>query len=278
MGVTVKCQQCGKEEVVKPGRAKTYKFCSYECRGIWRKTNWTGENHPNWQGGERSKVCEGCGERFHIRKNQPITSFKIQKFCSKGCSDKFGKRLSGEDHPHFKPDARKRSRAGKHGSWARAVISRDNATCQMCEAVGVELHAHHIKPYAEFPELRWDVSNGITLCHKCHWAVHTASNENPVNSVDPLTGGAEGNTEPSFGRKPVEGVTTRGRAYRRFEGHCEWCGTFISKRWSDTVGKAHLFCSRSCAGKFRVASGVAFRKPMAVTSSKSAGRESEDIV
>jgi hypothetical protein len=40
--------------------------------------------------------------------------------------------------------------------------------------------------------------------------------ENAVKSVKLLTGNAEDNTEPSSGRKALEGVTTRGRAYRRF--------------------------------------------------------------
>jgi hypothetical protein len=74
-----------------------------------------------------------------------------------------------------------------------------------------------------------------------------------VNSGNILPGQAGDNPEPSFGRKPVEGVTTRGRAYRRWDGKCDWCGTFISKPWSDTVGKAHLFCSKVCSGKHNAA-------------------------
>lgn len=52
--------------------------------------------------------------------------------------------------------------------WRSAVFLRDNWTCQTCQARGVILNAHHIKPYAKHPELRLDVSNGVTLCIPCH--------------------------------------------------------------------------------------------------------------
>lgn len=201
-------------------------------------------------------------------------------------------------------DARRRNRGGSYHKWVNAVLSRDMETCQHCSATGVELHAHHIKSFKDFPALRFELSNGITLCFKCHWNVHSA---NPVNSVKPLTDKAEGNTEPSFVRNYVEGVTDRGRAYRRWSGKCDWCSKFISKTLSDTVGRKHLFCSRECAtthlarnrterhrlnisrantGKTqsvetrRKMSIAQFRRQAsvrAVISSKSAGRESDEL-
>jgi len=253
MPVTVKCIECGKEASVYPKRAETYKFCSYECRGKWRAEHWVGDKHPRWQGGEREKTCEHCGKAFGLKPGQPITTFRKQKFCSKPCADKGGLRHEGEAHPLYKQDSRRKNRRGKHGAWARAVISRDRAACQHCGATDVELHAHHIKPFAEFPELRWEILSGLTLCHTCHWAVHAASTANGVNSgnIRPAEPGAEDNPEPSLGRKPLEGVTTRGRAYRRWIGECSWCGKFLSKQWSDVAGKAHIFCSKVCLAKHR---------------------------
>lgn len=52
--------------------------------------------------------------------------------------------------------------------WREAVFKRDNWTCRMCGVRGGRLEAHHIKGYKQFPELRFEVSNGATLCHECH--------------------------------------------------------------------------------------------------------------
>lgn len=253
----------------------------------------TGEDHPRWKGGSREKSCQHCGGVFRCEPPMPYTIFKAQKFCSKKCADEGGLRHSGKDHPNYKANGRRRQPRGKMGAWSRKVLSRDEATCQECGAKDVELHAHHIKPFETYPELRWDVDNGLTLCFRCHWAVHTALDANGVNSGNTVAGNAAGNPEPSFGRKPVEGVTTRGQAYRRWNGTCDWCGTFISKRWSDAKGKKNLFCGYRCSGKYRAAhkSPESIRKQVesrkrtmaakastAVISSKSAPHESDDIV
>ena len=61
----------------------------------------------------------------------------------------------------------------KHGNafdieWRNAVFERDNYTCQKCKVRGCRLQAHHIKPYKEFPDLRYVLNNGETLCLECH--------------------------------------------------------------------------------------------------------------
>lgn len=59
-------------------------------------------------------------------------------------------------------------RSMQYRIWRTAVFERDDYTCQMCRVRGVEIHADHIKPFAFFPELRLEVSNGRTLCVPCH--------------------------------------------------------------------------------------------------------------
>lgn len=241
-----KCEWCGKEKDIIPARAKTFRFCSHTCRGAWRSANWKGENHPRWTGGVREKVCQNCGKAFTLKSNQPITTFRKQRFCSHECGVQ-GRNTTGNKNPNWRGGRAKRP--SKQRVWATAVISRDGATCQQCGAMGVELHAHHIHSFKDHPAKRWDLNNGTTLCFKCHWAEHTAINANAVNSGKPLTDNAEGNPEPSPSGNIREGVTTRGRAYRRWEGECAWCGTFLSKRLSDVRGKSFIACSYSCSSK-----------------------------
>lgn len=55
--------------------------------------------------------------------------------------------------------------------WRKLVFERDNYTCQLC-GNNKKIHAHHIKRFKHFKELRTDINNGITLCKKCHNSIH----------------------------------------------------------------------------------------------------------
>jgi 5-methylcytosine-specific restriction endonuclease McrA len=56
----------------------------------------------------------------------------------------------------------------KYISWRRKIFEGDNYTCQICGIQGLKLQADHIKSYTNFPELRYDIDNGRTLCINCH--------------------------------------------------------------------------------------------------------------
>lgn len=52
--------------------------------------------------------------------------------------------------------------------WRDTVYTRDKYRCRWCNRKSKIINAHHIRRWADFPSLRFMVSNGITLCKKCH--------------------------------------------------------------------------------------------------------------
>ncbi len=90
--------------------------------------------------------------------------------------------FAGENSNNWKggvtPETIKIRNSKEISEWRSTVFLRDSHTCQKCSAksgkgVSVYLHAHHVKSFSEFPELRLDVKNGLTLCRDCHYKEHT---------------------------------------------------------------------------------------------------------
>lgn len=53
--------------------------------------------------------------------------------------------------------------------WRKEVYKRDNFTCQWPNCTcRKKLNAHHIRTWANYPHLRFDINNGITLCKDHH--------------------------------------------------------------------------------------------------------------
>lgn len=79
--------------------------------------------------------------------------------------------MSGEKHYKWKGGIRKYGKTHymdkRYKDWRTSVFERDNWTCQTCGERGY-VEPHHIKGYTEFPEYRFDIDNGVTLCKECH--------------------------------------------------------------------------------------------------------------
>jgi hypothetical protein len=55
--------------------------------------------------------------------------------------------------------------------WRKNVLKRDAYQCVQCESKE-RLEAHHVIRWADAPELRLVVDNGMTLCNTCHLKEH----------------------------------------------------------------------------------------------------------
>jgi len=110
-----------------------------------------------------------------LKINNPMFSEKARKKQSE--TKKQMGYLKGENNPNWKGGISakhlKIRNSFEYKEWRRSVFKRDNWTCQKCgtrsgKAKNVILNADHIKSFADFPELRFDIDNGNTLCLECH--------------------------------------------------------------------------------------------------------------
>lgn len=84
-------------------------------------------------------------------------------------------RFKGEKHWNWQggktPKHETIRKSHEYKIWRKAIFERDNYTCIWCgkkEEVSGKLNADHIKPFSLFPELRFAIDNGRTLCIPCH--------------------------------------------------------------------------------------------------------------
>ena len=85
------------------------------------------------------------------------------------------KNFSGSNNPRWKggitPENQRIRHSLEYKLWRTAVFMRDDYTCQSCfkkKEVSGKLEADHIKQFAYYPELRFVIDNGRTLCKDCH--------------------------------------------------------------------------------------------------------------
>jgi len=154
---TKKCKYCGKE-YHSESHQKDSIYCSRQCKSMDSRK-------------QVKLYCNTCGKEYFVNNYRK----DISRFCSRKCLNVYTGHLAslrvGEKNPSYKGfKDQKRSDKSKLKSWAN-VIKRRDKVCVLCGSNN-NLQSHHIKSYAEYPELRFDFSNGILLCGKCHALQH----------------------------------------------------------------------------------------------------------
>ncbi len=138
-----------------------------------------GERGRHWKLSEKSKKRIGDGHRGE--KNYWYGKKFSEEHKRKLRVSHLGKFL-GEKSPSWKGGISRGYKEGwfseKHKKFRILVFLRDSFTCQVCNKIGGYLEAHHIKSWKNYPELRFNISNGITLCRECHKLTNNYSGKN----------------------------------------------------------------------------------------------------
>lgn len=123
-----------------------------------------GKKHPMW------------GKKFALERRKKIS--QALKGKPKSIEARFKMSLAkkglylGKNHPNWQGGItsinQKIKNSLEYKLWRMAVFTRDNFTCVLCGITKVYLQADHIKPFSLFPELRFAIDNGRTLCVPCH--------------------------------------------------------------------------------------------------------------
>ena len=128
---------------------------------------------------ETAKIT-GLGKWMQVRKFSDKIKKKMSETAKRIGS---GERLlhkTGNEHPSWKggvtPKYHRIRTSIEFKLWREAVFTRDNWTCQKYGIKGGKLHPHHIKNFAQYPEVRFVIDNGITLSNRAHKEFHKKYN------------------------------------------------------------------------------------------------------
>ncbi len=146
-----------------------------------------------WNKAPITKVCEECSTQYSV----PLCR-KESKYCSMKCLgaangrraigkkymlgtkqtaetiEKRASKMRGASNPKWIADrtqlVKKQERNDSaYQEWRKSVRDRDGWVCKMSngDCLG-KVVAHHILPWRDFVELRYEINNGITLCRFHH--------------------------------------------------------------------------------------------------------------
>lgn len=126
----------------------------------------------------RESVRKGALKRYSILENRLKASLQ-------------GKRLVQEGKcPFWKGGLTELNKiirqSAEYAIWRQHVFQRDDYTCQACGQRGGKLQADHELPFSLYPDLRFEILNGRTLCEECHNKTDTYGKKMSTYELTPM--------------------------------------------------------------------------------------------
>ncbi|MGI8383187.1 helix-turn-helix domain-containing protein [Robertmurraya sp. P23] len=160
-------------------KSNQYRSCGKKCR-MWLK-DIVGNKYGlltvikelNKKNKQRYFLCRCECNEVREKSYYKLISGRT-KYCSYGCVLKRGERHHAWKSYIPLEEREKGRNYWEYEQWQKKVKIRDKFTCQNtnCRQVGGNLQSHHLNSYDWYNEGRTDLTNGVTLCKKCHTDFH----------------------------------------------------------------------------------------------------------
>ncbi len=167
------CPVCGNEFKTTPSLIKRgKKYCSKKCYSIFQKSL-----IGVWKDKKLSDEHVQHLKENHVGTLGKKQSEETKKKISNSMVGIPRLTMRGENHPNWKngatPTNQKIRGSIEYKLWERIIYNKNNYECPICgEHRKKKLTAHHILNFSTYPELRFDINNGQTLCRIHHQEFH----------------------------------------------------------------------------------------------------------
>lgn len=162
------------------------KYFARKCDGCSEEYIGQGSNFCSRECSANFKIVEHEDGTQSVESRNRSTGHNYGKAISFAKKGKPNLNLRGSKHHNWQGGLAKRNKTERqlametleYKEWRRSVFCRDNYQCVLCGST--KLEAHHINNWSDYPELRFSIDNGVTVC-KNH---HPSGRENELKMVE----------------------------------------------------------------------------------------------